>query len=70
MDMKEIWSKIHQRVTNYWKNIGEFPFDGIPAEFSGKFVWVAQFICWRVKISALGKIHAFLFLLIWKMNLS
>jgi hypothetical protein len=38
MDMKEIWSKIHQRVTNYWKNIGEFPFDGIPAEFLGKFV--------------------------------
>ncbi|KAK2439888.1 F-box/kelch-repeat protein [Trifolium repens] len=30
--------KVYTSGTNCWKNIGEFPFDGIPAELSGKFV--------------------------------
>ncbi|KAK2385902.1 F-box/kelch-repeat protein [Trifolium repens] len=30
--------KVYTFSTNCWKNIGEFPFDGIPVELSGKFV--------------------------------
>jgi F-box interacting protein len=30
--------EVYNFGTNCWKNIGEFPFDGIPAEFYGKFV--------------------------------
>jgi F-box interacting protein len=30
--------QVYTFSTNCWRNIGEFPFDGIPAELSGKFV--------------------------------
>jgi F-box interacting protein len=53
MLIKKAEVKVHTLGNNFWKNIQDFPFDGVLVERSGKFVsgtinWLASFKLYRV----------------------
>ncbi|PNX83638.1 F-box/kelch-repeat protein [Trifolium pratense] len=54
MRIRKSQVKVHTLGTNFWKNIQDFPFDGVLIEKSGKFVsgtlnWLASFKLYRLR---------------------